>query len=171
MAEVRSKTKAMQAEALTVTPLRAMATDPERVKKLCTRNARRSQASPSGKTSEPTSSVPPEISNREGSRYVHEVIARIVTRILNENHSVPGVSVPLNQKSASPSLAADPDVTENVKTSDDHAKKTHVDPDTETPVDSPVKDNVNPSEIVPEVCVDDACNEPSVADEDEISDG
>src|ERR1043165_1600794 len=95
----------------------------------------------------------------------------MTTRILNENQSVPGVSVPLNQKSASPSLAVDPDVTENVKTSDDHVKRTPMDPDTETPVDSPVKDNVNPSEKVPEVCVDDACNEPPVADENEISDG
>src|ERR1044072_236491 len=160
MAEVRSKTKAMQAEALTVTPLRAMATDPGRVKKLCTRNARRSQASPSGKTSEPSSFVPPEIANREGSRYVHEAIARIVTRILNENHSVPEVSVSLNQQSASPSLAADPDVTENIKTSDDHVKKTPVDPDTETLVDSPIKNVVNPSVPVTEVCEDDTFNEP-----------
>src|ERR1051325_2812579 len=167
----RANPEAMQTEALKVTPLRAMATDPGRVKKLRTRNARRSQASPSGKTSEPTSSVPPEIENREGFRYVHEAIARIVTRILNENHSILGVSVPLNQKSASPSLAADPDVTENVKTSDDHVKKTPVDPDTETPVDSLVKDDVNPSDKVPEVCVDDTCNEPPVANEDDISDG
>ena len=63
---------------------------------------------------------------------MHEAIARIVTRILNENHSVPGVSVPLNQNSASPSLAADPDVTENVKTSD-----------TETSADSFVKKKID----------------------------
>src|ERR1051325_843204 len=50
MTEDRSKTEAMQAEALTVTPLRAMVANPEKVKKLRTRNARRTQASPSGKT-------------------------------------------------------------------------------------------------------------------------
>src|ERR1051325_8984938 len=81
---VRANAEAMQPEILEVTPLRAMATDPGRVKKLRTRHARRSQASPSGKTYELTSSVTHEIANKEGSRYVHQAIARIVTRILNE---------------------------------------------------------------------------------------
>src|ERR1043165_886598 len=65
MAEVRANAEAMQTEALRVTPLRAMATDPEKVKKLRTRNARRAQASPSNNTSIPSSSVPPELVNRE----------------------------------------------------------------------------------------------------------
>src|ERR1043165_902505 len=95
MAEVRSNTEAMQAEVLRVTLLRTMATDPQKVKKLRTSNARRAQASPSGKTSMPSSSVPPELVNKEGSRSVHEAIARIVTSILNKNQSVPGISVPL----------------------------------------------------------------------------
>src|ERR1051325_12157204 len=124
----RANAETMETEVLEGTPLRAMAIDPGRVKKLRTRHARRSQVSPSGKTTKPSSSVPPEIANRESSRYVHQAIARIVTRILNENHSVPGVSIPLNQESASPNLAAEPDVTQNVKTSDDHVKKTPVDP-------------------------------------------
>ena len=134
MAEVRANAEVIKAEALRVTPLRAIATDPEKVKKLRTRNARRSQASPSGKTSVPSSSVPPEIVNREGSRSVHEAIARIVTSILNENQSVPGISIPLNHKSASPILAVNPDVNENVKTSGDD-------------VDSPIKDDVNPKDV------------------------
>src|ERR1051325_3607613 len=121
------------------------------------RNARRSQASPSGKTSVPSSSVPSEITNREGFRSVHVAIARIVTKILSENQSVPGVSVPLNEKSASPSLAVDPDVAENVKTSGDH-------------VDSPVKNAVDPSVKDSEVSIDDACNETPAANEDVISD-
>ncbi|XP_050916391.1 uncharacterized protein LOC127131520 [Lathyrus oleraceus] len=33
---------------------------------------------------------------KEGSRYVHNSIATIVTRILSGNHEVPGVSIPLN---------------------------------------------------------------------------
>src|ERR1044072_373955 len=98
----------MDADVLEVTPLSAMATDPAKVKKLRTRHARRSQASPSGKTAEPSSSVPLEITNREGYAYVHQAIARLVTRILNENHSVPGVSGPLNQETASPNLESDP---------------------------------------------------------------
>src|ERR1044072_1169930 len=137
MAEVRANVESMQAEALRVTPLRAIATDPEKVKKLRTRNARRSQAPPSGKTSVPSSSVPPEIVNTKGSRSVHIAIARLVTRILNEDQSVPGVSVPLNCKSASPSLAVDPDVTENVETSGEH--------DT-----FPAKNNVDPS-VIPQI--------------------
>src|ERR1051325_9072446 len=158
MAEVRANAEAMQAEALKVTPLREMATDPEKVKKLRTKNARRSQASPSGKTSVPSSSVPSEIANREGSRVVHIAIARIVSSILNENRSVPGVSVPLNEKSASPSLTVDPDVTENVMTSGDHG-------------DSPAKNNVDPSVKDSEVRVDDVCNETLADKEDVISDG
>src|ERR1051325_6249508 len=150
MVEDRSKTEAMQAEALTVTPLRTMATDPERVKKLRTRNARRAQASPSGKTSIPSSSSP-------GTRSVHVAIARIVSDILNGNKSVPGISVPLNHKSASPSLAVDPDVNENVKTSGDD-------------VDSPVKVDVNPSASVPEGCQDDNVMESPADNVNEIPD-
>src|ERR1051325_9124428 len=150
LAEVRSKTEAMQAEALIVTPLRTMATDPERVKKLRTRNARRAQASPSGKTSIPSSSSP-------GSRSVHVAIAMIVSDILNGNKTIPGISVPLNHKSASPSLAVDPDVNENVKTSGDD-------------VDSPVKVDVNPSASVPEGCQDDTVVESPATNMNEISD-
>ena len=94
--EPRAITNCMDTDVLEITPLRELAADPTKVKKLRTRHARRSQASPSGKSSQPSSSVPPEIANREGSAYVHQAIARLVTRILNENHSVPGISVPLN---------------------------------------------------------------------------
>ncbi|XP_058722094.1 uncharacterized protein LOC131593553 [Vicia villosa] len=43
-------------------------------------------------------SVPPsrEELTKSSSRYAHNAIAKIVTRILNENHDVPGISVPLN---------------------------------------------------------------------------
>jgi hypothetical protein len=34
--------------------------------------------------------------SKEGSRYVHNAIASLVTKILSEDQNVPGVSVPLN---------------------------------------------------------------------------
>ncbi|XP_050896468.1 uncharacterized protein LOC127103247 [Lathyrus oleraceus] len=43
-----------------------------------------------------SSSIVLEERTKEGSRYVHNVIATIVTRILSGNHEVPGVSIPLN---------------------------------------------------------------------------
>ncbi|XP_058741360.1 uncharacterized protein LOC131613731 [Vicia villosa] len=67
-------------------------------------------------------SVPETFSARdkEGSAYVHNAIAGLVTRILNEGHKVEGISVPLAQASAP----------ENSK--DDHvdASKDHVDVET-----------------------------------------
>src|ERR1051325_10833858 len=157
MVEDRENVESMQAEALKVTPLRAIATDPEKVKKLRTRNARRSQAYPSGKTSVPSSSVPPERVNPEEFRSAHVAIARIVMSILNENQYVPGVSVPLNEKSASPSLAVDPDVTEDVKTSGDHNT-------------SPIKNNEDHYVKETDVGIDDAHNNISADKEDETSD-
>lgn len=136
----RANVTAMDAEILEVTPLHAMAADPTKVKKLRTRHAKRSQASPTGKYSQPSSSVPPEIANREGSAYVHQAIARLVTRILNENHSVPGVSVPLNQETASPNLESDPNVTQNVETPDENIEKSLEKPaDHQTPTDKVVE--------------------------------
>ena len=69
-----------------------------------------------GNPSHPSSSVPPEIANKEGTAYVNQAIAKIVSRILNENHSVPGISVPLNQESSN--AETNPDVAKDVETSD-----------------------------------------------------
>src|ERR1044072_6137202 len=152
----------MDADVLEVTPLSAMATDPAKVKKLRTRHARRSQVSPSGKIAEPLSSVPLEIANREGTAYVHQAIARLVTLILNEKHVVPGVSVPLNQETASPNIRSDPNVTQNIETKNDNIEEfptkyddhqTTADKDDDTPVidvdeefsDNDLIVNVNPS--------------------------
>ena len=63
---------------------------------------------------------------REGSRYVHNSIATIVTQILSGNRDVPGVSVPLN--TIIPDIAACQDkavvlrqnVTDNVEQPDAH---------------------------------------------------
>ncbi|XP_058760696.1 uncharacterized protein LOC131634029 [Vicia villosa] len=58
--------------------------------------ARRPKKPNSNQTSQ--SSVPPsrEELSKEGSRYGHNAIAKIVTHILNENNVIPGISVPLN---------------------------------------------------------------------------
>ncbi|XP_058767963.1 uncharacterized protein LOC131641684 [Vicia villosa] len=49
------------------------------------------------------------VQGREGSAYVHNAIACIVTRILNEGHKVDGISVPLAQMSASENSKDDQD--------------------------------------------------------------
>src|ERR1051325_4744217 len=90
------------------------------MKKMRTPHARRLQASPSGKFAQTSSSVPLEIANREGTAYVHQAISRLVTRILNENHVVPGVSVPLNQEIVNPRIEDVHNVTQEVETQDDN---------------------------------------------------
>ncbi|XP_058725980.1 uncharacterized protein LOC131597292 [Vicia villosa] len=67
-------------------------------------------------------SIPETFSARdkEGSAYVHNAIAGIVTRILNEGHKVEGISVPLAQVSAS----------ENSKDDQVDASKDHVNVET-----------------------------------------
>ena len=138
--EPRAIRNCMDSDVLEITPLRELAADPTKVKKLQTRHARRSQASSSGKPSQTSSFVPPEIANREGSVYVHQAIARLVTRILNENHSLPGISVPLNQESASPNVEMNPDVTQNVETPDDNIRKSpEKDDDHQNPIDKVVE--------------------------------
>ena len=136
----RAITSCMDSEVLEITPLREMATNPSKVKKLRTRHAGRSQATSSGNPSQPSSSVP----NREGSAYVHQAIARLVTRILSENHSVPGISVPLNQESASPNVEANPDVSENVETPNDNIQKSSENLDD---IQNPSEKNVEPPVI------------------------
>ncbi|XP_058786774.1 uncharacterized protein LOC131661295 [Vicia villosa] len=49
------------------------------------------------------------VQGREGSAYVHNAIAGIVTRILNEGHQVDGISVPLAQIPASQNSKDDQD--------------------------------------------------------------
>src|ERR1043165_5778316 len=132
MAEIRANAAALNVEPMKFSPQRSIATENQHAQ-----NIQRSSVTYTGKISGSPSSVPPEIRNKEDIMYVEEAIARIVTRILDENHIVPGISVPLNQRPASPSLAADPDVTTDVMTSDDHIQATHVDSD--TLADFPVK--------------------------------
>ncbi|XP_058783750.1 uncharacterized protein LOC131658478 [Vicia villosa] len=67
-------------------------------------------------------SVPETFSaqGKEGSAYVHNAIAGLVTRILNEGHKVEGISVPLAQAPAS----------ENSRDDQDDASKDQVDVET-----------------------------------------
>ncbi|XP_058725686.1 uncharacterized protein LOC131596980 [Vicia villosa] len=67
-----------------------------KIRKPHTLHARRPKEDVRGKTTNPSSSTPHEEVTKEGSRYVHNTIAKLVTRILNEDHEVPGISVPLN---------------------------------------------------------------------------
>ena len=112
----RTISSCLDSKVLEISSLRKVETNPTKVKELKTRHAGKSQASASGNPSHPSSSVPPEIANREGSAYVRQAIAKIVSRILNENHLVPGISVPLNQESSN--AETNPDVSKDVETSD-----------------------------------------------------
>src|SRR4051812_31849231 len=102
------------------------------------------------------------VQGREGSSYVHNAIANIVTRILNEGHKVEGISVPLAQMPASDDDQGEHDEVskdqENVETSaanDDRTSadndETHVVKDVETSADNdktPVVKDVETSEAV-----------------------
>ncbi|XP_058746261.1 uncharacterized protein LOC131619147 [Vicia villosa] len=90
-------------EILEVTPLQMVTPDDFVTKKPGTSHARRTKEttrkpkkSISGQTSQ--SSVLPsrEELTKQGFRHAHNAIAKIVTRILNEQHQVPGIFVPLN---------------------------------------------------------------------------
>ncbi|XP_058723465.1 uncharacterized protein LOC131595187 [Vicia villosa] len=102
------------------------------------------------------------VQGREGSSYVHNAIANIVTRILNEGHKVEGISVPLAQMPASDDdqgehddVSKDQDndetpVANDVRTSVDN-DETHVAKDVKTSVDNdktPVAKDVETSEAV-----------------------
>src|ERR1043165_5278805 len=99
MAEIRASAAALNVEPVKISPQRSMENDSKMSQNQHARNTQRSSVSSSGKISGSSSSVPSEIANREGTLYVQETIDRIVIRILNENLTVPGVSVPLNQAS------------------------------------------------------------------------
>ena len=77
-----------QDDVIDVAPLSMVIADDSIVQRPRKMHARKSTAS----------SVPKSFSARdkEGSAYVHKTISEIVTRILNEDHKVDGVSVPLS---------------------------------------------------------------------------
>ncbi|XP_058758306.1 uncharacterized protein LOC131631525 [Vicia villosa] len=113
------------------------------------------------------------VQGREGSSYVHNAIANIVTRILNEGHKVEGISVPLAQMPASDDDQGEHDdvskdqenvetpVANDVRTSVDNVE-THVAKDVETSKD----ENPNVHDVVD---LDDLDDPIDIADDDLIS--
>ncbi|XP_050914955.1 uncharacterized protein LOC127129889 [Lathyrus oleraceus] len=90
-----------------------------------------------------SSSIVLEERTKEGSRYVHNAIATIVTGILSGNHEVPGVSIPLN--TIEPDSVADQENTESLgKNISDDVEQT--DAHKESNVDKPL-DNVAGEEV------------------------
>ncbi|XP_058786746.1 uncharacterized protein LOC131661285 [Vicia villosa] len=101
---------------LEVAPLRMVTTNDLKVKKPRTPHARRPKENVSGNASNTSSSIPHEDLTREGFEYVNNAIAQIVTRILNEKHEVPGISIPLKSVIPKPHLNKEPDVNQDVET-------------------------------------------------------
>ncbi|XP_050890135.1 uncharacterized protein LOC127095498 [Lathyrus oleraceus] len=90
-----------------------------------------------------SSSIVLEERTKEGSRYVHNAIATIVTGILSGNHEVPGVSIPLNI--IEPDSVVDQENTESLgKNISDDVEQT--DAHKESNVDKPL-DNVAGEEV------------------------
>ncbi|XP_058741106.1 uncharacterized protein LOC131613455 [Vicia villosa] len=80
---------------LNVVPLRMISSDDVKATKPRMTHARRPEEGIRSKGAKPSSSSTKEELNKEGTRYVHNSIAKIVKRIMEENHQVPGISVPL----------------------------------------------------------------------------
>ncbi|XP_050895536.1 uncharacterized protein LOC127102174 [Lathyrus oleraceus] len=114
-----------------------------------------------------SSSIVLEERTKEGSRYVHNAIATIVTGILSGNHEVPGVSIPLN--TIEPDSVADQENTESLgKNISDDVEQT--DAHKESNVDKPL-DNVAGEEVHVTHDVSDNSNcEAETVDLEEFSD-
>ncbi|XP_058727153.1 uncharacterized protein LOC131598587 [Vicia villosa] len=91
------------------------------------------------------------VQGREGSSYVHNAIANLVTRILNEGRKVEGISVPLAQMPASNEDQGVQDdeipVDKDVKTTVDN-DETSAEKNDETPVTKDVETSVTPLKTV-----------------------
>ncbi|XP_058727599.1 uncharacterized protein LOC131599168 [Vicia villosa] len=116
------------------------------------------------------------VQGREGSSYVHNVIANIVTRILNEGHKVDGISVPLAQMPASENIQDDQGEQDdaskdqdNVETSADKNDETPVAKDVETSIPAvPAEKDASPN-VHDVVDLDDLDDPIDIADDDLIS--
>ncbi|XP_058775153.1 uncharacterized protein LOC131649411 [Vicia villosa] len=95
-------------EVLDVAPMKMVSFDDLAVKKTRTPHARRPKEAVRGKVSNPSSSTAHEDLTNKGLEYVHNTIAIIVTRILDEKHKVPGISVSLQSMISEPPQNPEP---------------------------------------------------------------
>ncbi|XP_050897773.1 uncharacterized protein LOC127104638 [Lathyrus oleraceus] len=105
-----------------------------------TPHARRPKETESGFSS----SIVLEERTKEGSRYVHNAIATIVTGIQSGNHEVPGVSIPLN--TIEPDSVVDQENTESLgKNISDDVEQTdaHKESNVDKPLDNAVGEEVH----------------------------
>ncbi|XP_058747157.1 uncharacterized protein LOC131620161 [Vicia villosa] len=87
---------------LKVAPLRTISSDEVKATKPKTTHAKRPKEGIHNKGTKSCASATMEELTKEGSKYVDSAITRIVTRILKENHQVPGISIPLQTIMANP---------------------------------------------------------------------
>ncbi|XP_058761125.1 uncharacterized protein LOC131634470 [Vicia villosa] len=92
-------------QVLNVAPLIIFSADDLKIKKSRTPHARRPKEIVQAKDVNPTLSTSRANLPKEGSKYVHEAITKIVTSILDEQHQVPGISVPLHTMIPEPAVA------------------------------------------------------------------
>ncbi|XP_058741047.1 uncharacterized protein LOC131613389 [Vicia villosa] len=85
-----------------VVPLRTISSDEVKATKPKTTHAKRPKEGIHNKGTKSSASATMEELTKEGSKYVDSAITRIVTRILKENHQVPGISIPLQTIMADP---------------------------------------------------------------------
>ncbi|XP_058746013.1 uncharacterized protein LOC131618874 [Vicia villosa] len=87
---------------LKVVPLRTISSDEVKATKPKMTHAKRPKEGIHNKGTKSSASATMEELTKEGSKYVDSAITRIVTRILKENHQVPGISIPLQTIMADP---------------------------------------------------------------------
>ncbi|XP_058784281.1 uncharacterized protein LOC131659056 [Vicia villosa] len=80
---------------LKVVPVRTISSDEVKATKPKTTHAKRPKEGIRNKGTKPSSFATMEELTKEGSKYDDSTITKIVTRILKENHQVPGISFPL----------------------------------------------------------------------------
>ncbi|XP_058741248.1 uncharacterized protein LOC131613611 [Vicia villosa] len=87
---------------LKVVPLSTISSDEVKATKPKMTHAKRPKEGIHSKGTKSSTSATTEELTKEGSKYVDSAITMIVTRILKENHQVPGISIPLQTIMADP---------------------------------------------------------------------
>ncbi|XP_058757874.1 uncharacterized protein LOC131631113 [Vicia villosa] len=82
-------------QVLNIASLRMVSAYDLKIKKSQTPHARRPKETVQAKDANPSLSISRAKLPKEGSKYVHEAITKIITRILDEQRQVPGISAPL----------------------------------------------------------------------------